>query len=152
LVPLLTGKAAPRAADIFGEATFHWTPVGPPYLGYPPMTEVVGLRLNPAGALIPRYFLRSDCVARIDLAKHRFLRTERYQLNHRPTRSGAILELYDWTVGPSAGRNLVADRPEVAAQLKGRLFHWALGDPNLTVRDGQLVSRDPRAAECASRS
>lgn len=145
LVPLITGAARDRRVDVFGEATFHWTPVSPPYLGYPPMTEVVELRLDPQGSLIPRYFLRLDCVARIDLAKHRFVRTERYQLNYRPTVSGAIVELYDWTVDPEAQRNLVAARADVAADLRARLFRWALGEPGLIVRDGRLATRDARA-------
>jgi arylsulfatase A-like enzyme len=149
LVPLITGTASNLGTEVFGEATFHWTPVGPPYLGYPPMTEVVELRVDPRGSLIPQYFLRPDCVARINLAKHRFVRTERYQLNHRPTESGSVIELYDWTVDPHGQRDLATARADVAGELRARLFGWALGDPDLALGGGQLVARDPRAAGCA---
>jgi hypothetical protein len=88
-------------------------------------------------------------VARINLAKHRFVRTERYQLNHRPTESGSVIELYDWTVDPHGQRDLATARADVAGELRARLFGWALGDPDLALGGGQLVARDPRAAGCA---
>lgn len=152
LVPLITGAESERHVDVFGETGFHWTPVGPPYLGYPPMTEVVSFHLDQRGALIPRYFLRPDCLPRTDLARHRFIRTARYQLNYRPTIDGARVELYDWTVDPDLERNLADTRPAVAAELRARLFRWALGDSDLTVRDGRLATRDPDdLTRCAPR-
>jgi hypothetical protein len=152
LVPLITGAESDRQVDVFGETGFHWAPVGPPYLGYLPMTEVVSFRLDPRGALIPRYFLRADCLPRADLARHRFIRTARYQLNYRPTIDGARLELYDWTEDPDFERNLVDARPDIASELRARLLGWALGDPDLALRDGRLATRDPDAlAHCAPR-
>ena len=145
LVPLITGRVTQRQVDVFAETGFHWTPVEAPYLGYPPMTRVVQLRLDSPGALIPRYFLRPECLARITLAKHRFVRTERYHLNYRPTTTGATLELYDWVADPAGTRNLLASRPDVAADLRARLFRWASGDRDLVVRDGVLAPRDPTA-------
>ena len=152
LVPLITGAEPDRRVDVFGETGFHWVPVAPPYLGYLPMTEVVSFRLDARGALIPRYFLRQDCLPRADLARHRYIRTARHQLNYRPTIDGARLELYDFVEDPDLERNLVDARPDVAAALRARLFRWALGDPELTVRDGRLATRDPAAlARCAPR-
>ena len=145
LVPLMTGAASRRHVDVFAETGFHWTPVQAPYLGYPPMTRVVQLRLDSPGVLIPRYFLRPECLARITLAKHRFVRIERYHLNHRPTTTGATLELYDWVADPAGTRNLFTVRPDVAADLRARLFQWASGDRDLVVRDGILAARDPTA-------
>jgi len=137
---------------VFGETGFHWVPAGPPYLAYLPMTQVVSFRLDARGALIPRYFLRADCLPRADLARHRFLRTARYQLNYRPTVDGARLELYDLAADPDLDRNLVDARPDVAGALRARLLQWALGDPDLTLRDGRLATRDPAAlARCAPR-
>jgi len=70
----------------------------------------------------------------------------------RPTIDGARLELYDFVEDPDLERNLVDARPDVAAALRARLFRWALGDPELTVRDGRLATRDPAAlARCAPR-
>ena len=150
LVPLITGRATHRQVDVFAETGFHWTPVEAPYLGYPPMTRVVQLRLDSPGALIPRYFLRPECLARITLAKHRFVRTERYHLNYRPTTTGATLELYDWVADPAGTRNLLASRPDVAADLRARLFRWASGDRDLVVRDGILAPRDPTATRACA--
>jgi arylsulfatase A-like enzyme len=150
LVPLIRGEGIRRSVDVFAETGFHWTPVAAPYLGYPPMTHVVQLRLASGGALIPRYFLRPECLPRITLAKHRFIRTERYHLNHRPTTAGATLELYDWRADPAGTQNLVTTRPDVAADLRNRLFQWASGDPDLLVRDGRLVPRHAGAMqECS---
>ncbi len=150
LVPLMTGRGSRQPVDVFAETGFHWTPVAPPYLGYPPMTRVVQLRLASGGALIPRYFLRPECLPRITLAKHRFVRTERYHLNYRPTTTGATLELYDWMADPVGTQNLVTRRPDVAADLRNRLLQWASGDPDLLVRDGRLVPRHAGALqECS---
>ena len=150
LVPLITGRGTRPPVDVFAETGFHWTPVAAPYLGYPPMTQVVQLRLASGGALIPRYFLRPECLPRITLAKHRFIRTERYHLNHRPTTTGATLELYDWVEDPVGSQNLVTMRPDVAADLRSRLFQWASGDHDLLVRDERLVARHPGATqECS---
>jgi arylsulfatase A-like enzyme len=151
LVPLITGLATDLELEVFGEAGFHWTPVKPPYQGYRPMTEVVELRVDRGGWLIPRYFLRPECLARIEEAKPRFLRTGRYQLNYRPLVAGASLELYEWTVDPAGERNLAGTRPDLAAWLRSRLFAWALNDPGLTVRGWRLEARDERAAGCAPR-
>jgi arylsulfatase A-like enzyme len=152
LVPLITGAESDREVDVLGETGFHWVPAGPPYLAYLPMTQVVSFRLDARGALIPRYFLRADCLPRVDLARHRFLRTARYQLNYRPTVDGARLELYDLAADPDLDRNLVDARPDVAHALRARLLQWALGDPDLTLRDGRLATRDPAAlARCAPR-
>lgn len=152
LVPLMTGEISDRPADVLAETGFHWTPVPPPYLGYPPMTEVVMLRLDPRGALIPRYFLRPECLARIELARHRFIRTDRYQFNYRPTVDGARTEFYDLTADPDLEHDLVEAQPAGAADLRARLFAWALGNPELTLRDGRLATRDPRdGARCAPR-
>jgi len=114
------------------------------------MTRVVQLRLASGGALIPRYFLRPECLPRITLAKHRFVRTERYHLNYRPTTTGATLELYDWMADPVGTQNLVTRRPDVAADLRNRLLQWASGDPDLLIRDGRLVPRHAGALqECS---
>jgi len=109
------------------------------------MTEVISFRRDEGGALLPRYFLDRSCLARMNLARHRFIRTGRYELTYRPTVDGAEVALYDWQVDPALTRNLAALRPEVAAELTGRLFRWALGDPELTVRQGWLAARDPDA-------
>jgi arylsulfatase A-like enzyme len=152
LVPLMTGAVSGRTVDVFAETGFHWTRVRPPYLGYPPMTEVVTLRVDRDGVLIPRYFLRPECLGRIELARHRFIRTARYQLNYRPTVDGAVTQLYDLTADPGLEHDLIHARPDVAAELRGRLFAWALGNPALTLRDGRLATRDPRDDDrCAPR-
>ena len=138
------------ALDVLGETGFHWTPVGPPYIGYAPLADVVYLRVDPSGALLPRYFLRADCVARIDHAKHRFLRRSGFQLNYRPLQAGARTELYDLTQDPDLQHDLAGERPEVVADLKPRLLAWALQHTELAVRDGELSTRDPRDRErCA---
>ncbi len=151
LMPLITGAARSLDADVFGMGGFHWTPVPPPALGYPPMTEVVTLRLTPDGSLIPRYFLRPECLGRIEEARPRFVRTAQYQLNYRPLVTGAKIELYDWTVDPAGEHDLAAVAPEIARRLTSRLFAWALEDPELVARNGRLEARDPAAATCASR-
>ena len=107
--------------------------------------------MDRGGWLIPRYFLRPECLARIEEAKPRFLRTGRYQLNYRPLVAGASLELYEWTVDPAGDRNLAGTRPDLAVWLRSRLFAWALNDPGLTVRGWRLEARDERAARCAPR-
>ena len=145
LVPLIRGAARDLHLDVFGETGFQWVPAKPPYLSYPPMTEVISFRRDEGGALLPRYFLDRSCLARMNLARHRFIRTGRYELTYRPTVDGAEVALYDWQVDPALTRNLAALRPEVAAELTGRLFRWALGDPELTVRQGWLAARDPDA-------
>jgi arylsulfatase A-like enzyme len=150
LVPLIRGATADLHLDVFGETGFQWVPARPPYLSYPPMTEVISFRRDEGGALLPRYFLDRSCLARMNLARHRFIRRGRYELTYRPTVDGAEVALYDWQTDPALTRNLAARRPEVAAELTGRLFRWALGDPELTVRQGWLAARDPDAlARCA---
>lgn len=151
LVPLITGAARDLGLDVFGMGGFHWTPVPPPALGYPPMTALVALRLTPQGALIPRYFLRPECLGRIEEARPRFIRTGRHQLNYRPLVTGAKIELYDWTVDPMGDRDLAAAAPDVARRLTSRLFAWALEDPELTTRNGRLEARDPAAVTCGDR-
>jgi arylsulfatase A-like enzyme len=153
LVPLMTGAESDRQVDIFGETGFHWTPVRPPYLGYRPMTEVVALHVDDRGALIPRYFLRRECLPRTELARHRFVRSERWHLSYRPTVDGAQVELYDWTADPDLGRDVAAAHPDVVAALRARLFAWAVGSPELTLREGLLATRDPADRDrCAPRS
>jgi hypothetical protein len=125
-------------------------PVRPPYRGYRPMTHVVQLRRDSDGALIPRYFIRPECLARMEEAKPRFVRAGRYQLTYRPLVTGASVELYDWVADPTGQRNLAGAHPDVVARLQARLFVWALEDPALKTRDGQLVARDGQtAAACA---
>jgi arylsulfatase A-like enzyme len=151
LVPLLmTGRRGARAVDVLGETGFHWTPVSRPFLGYPSIADVVALRVDARGALVPRYFLRPDCVPRIDLAKHRFIRTATHQLNYRPLTEGARTELYDLAADPDLRHDVSARVPALAAELRARLFAWAVENPLLTVRDGVLSTRDPRDRErCA---
>ncbi len=152
LVPLMSGRARAREIDVFGETGFHWTPVRRPFLGYPSIADVVSLRVDAHGGLISRYFLRPDCVPRIDLAKHRFIRTAAFQLNYRPLTVGARTELFDVTGDPDLHRDIAAARPDVVAELKARLFTWALDNPLLALRDGELSTRDPRdRARCAPR-
>ncbi len=146
LMPLMTGVAADLELEVFGEAGFHWVPVQPPYRGYRPMTHVVQLRRDADGALIPRYFLRPECLPRMEEAKPRFVRAGRYQLNYRPLVAGARVELYDRVLDPVGRRNLAEAHPDVVARLRDRLFAWALEDPALTVRRGHLVARDEQAA------
>jgi arylsulfatase A-like enzyme len=149
LVPLITGAHPEPELEVFGETGFQWVPARAPYLSYPPMTTVVSFRLDHRGALIPRYFLDRRCLARMDLARHRFVRAGRYQLNYRPMVDGARVELYDWTADPGLRENLATRRPALAAGLKVRLLDWALGDSALTVRGGWLATRDPGAlARC----
>jgi arylsulfatase A-like enzyme len=152
LRPAFTEVAADRAVDVFAETGFHWTPVAPPYLGYPPMTEVVELRLDRGGSLIPRYFLRPACLARIELARHRFIRSGRWHLNHRPTVTGSLVELYDWMVDPELEHNVAGQRPEVTAALRARLLAWALAAPDLVLRGGELAPRDPAARDRCARA
>jgi hypothetical protein len=130
---------------------FHWTPVPPPALGYPPMTDLVALRLTPQGNLIPRYFLRRECLGRIEEARPRFIRTGRYQLNYRPLVTGVKIELHDWMVDPAGEHDLAPTVPRVARELTSRLFSWAVEDPELIARDGRLHARDPSAATCTDR-
>jgi hypothetical protein len=148
LVPLITGAARDLDLDVLGAGGFHWTPVPPPSLGYPPMTSLVELRLTPQGALIPRYFLRRACLGRIEEARTRFLRTARFQLNYRPLVTGARVELYNWLDDPAGERDLAAEHPDVVRRLTSRLFAWALDDPALIARNGRLEARDPAAAAC----
>jgi len=150
LVPLMTGATADLELEVFGEAGFHWVPVRPPYRGYRPMTQVVELRRAPGGALIPRYFLRPECLARMEEAKPRFVRTGRYQLNYRPLVTGARVELHEWVVDPAGEQNLAGARPDLAARLQSRLFAWALDDPELTVRGGHLEAHDERTASACA--
>jgi arylsulfatase A-like enzyme len=149
LMPLMTGGAADLELEVFGEAGFHWVPVHPPYRGYRPMTHVVQLRRDLGGALIPRYFLRPECLARMEEAKPRFVRAGRYQLNYRPLVSGASVELYDWVANPIGLRNLAEAHRDVLERLQSKLFAWALEDSELTARKGHLVAWDEKAAECA---
>jgi arylsulfatase A-like enzyme len=151
LMPLVTGAVRDLQLDVLGTGGFHWTPVTPPALGYPPMTHLVALRLTAQGDLIPRYFLRPECLGRIEEARPRFIRTGRYQLNYRPLVAGVKIELYDWTVDPAGERDLALVLPDVARHLTSRLFAWALEDPELIARDGRLHARDPAAATCAHR-
>jgi arylsulfatase A-like enzyme len=149
LMPLMSGAASDLELEVFGEAGFHWVPVEPPYRGYRPMTHVVQLRRDPGGALIPRYFLRPECLGRMEEAKPRFVRAGRYQLNYRPLVAGAKVELYDWVADPTGLRNLAEAQRDVREQLQSRLFAWALEDAALTARNGHLEARDEKAAECA---
>jgi arylsulfatase A-like enzyme len=150
LMPLMTGAASDVELEVFGEAGFHWVPVERPYRGYRPMTHVVQLRRNPGGTLIPRYFLRPECLARMEEAKPRFVRAGPYQLNYRPLVAGARVELYDVHADPAGQRNLADARPDVVERLRSRLFSWSLEDSALTVRAGHLVARDENiAVECA---
>jgi arylsulfatase A-like enzyme len=150
LVPLMSGRIRARAVDIFGETGFHWTPASRPFLGYPSIADVVSLRVDARGELIPRYFLRPECVPRIDLAKHRFIRTGELQLNYRPLTAGVRIELYDLATDPDLRHDLAADRPDAVDELKARLFAWALENPLLAVRNGVLSTRDPHdRARCA---
>jgi arylsulfatase A-like enzyme len=149
LMPLMTGAASDLELEVLGEAGFHWVPVEPPYRGYRPMTHVVQLRRDPGGTLIPRYFLRAECLARMEEAKPRFIRAGRYQLNYRPLVAGARVELHDWVADPTAQHDLADAQPTVVARLQSRLFAWALEDSALTVTAGHLVARDEKAARCA---
>jgi arylsulfatase A-like enzyme len=148
LVPLIAGSERDLGLDVFGVGGFHWTPVPPPALGYPPMTHLVALRLTPEGSLIPRYFLRPECLGRIEEARPRFIRTGRYQLNYRPLMTGTKIELYDWTVDPANERDLARVVPDIAARLASRLFAWSLADRELIARNGRLEARDPAAVTC----
>jgi hypothetical protein len=111
---------------------------------------VVTLRVDRQGSLIPRYFIRPDCLPRIELARQRFIRTDRYQLDDRPTPNGSLVELYDWRADPDLERNLATSQPAIAADLRARLYAWALGSPDLALRDGHLTTRDPHGLDrCA---
>ena len=123
LVPWLTGDEKPSPRPVFAETGFPFIQfsggVDRPKL--PPMDEMTFIdeEFNYQFVLLPEYEQ-----ALVD-AKERVLRTQRWKLVCTPLANGdRAFRLYHLPDDPHCQRNLVAERPEVAAAMQRALELW----------------------------
>jgi arylsulfatase A-like enzyme len=91
--------------------------------------------------------LKKEMHDRVLVAKHRMVRDDRYKLVYLPTRAGVRYQLFDTDTDPGETHDVAADRPAEAQRLKGELWKWMLGDPDMVQRGGYLVPRVAGASE-----
>jgi len=74
--------------------------------------------------------------------KWRMVRTDRYKLILIPREPGALWELYDLEADPGETKNIVAERPDVAAGLRSTLLGLLGSDPLRADREEPPLPKD----------
>jgi arylsulfatase A-like enzyme len=137
LTPLLRGERESLGLEAFAETELWLVPDGPGFrpderLPYPPLPALVTLAPDDDIVLDPA--LHELTIA----AKHRALRTDRWKILYRPTRSGVRWSLYDLEHDPDERHDIASQQPEIAAELRERLYSWMQLDGS-TVEAGFVI-------------
>lgn len=140
LAPLLRGQRKSLGLDAYNETELWFTSNGPGFepderLPYPTITGVTELAPD------DDIFMRPEWQDTIVAAKHRAIRTERWKLLYRPTRSGVLWSLYDLAADPDERTDVLAQHRDVAAALKQKLYAWMLEDTHMSLRGEFVVPR-----------
>jgi arylsulfatase A-like enzyme len=138
LGPLVRGERDTLDLDAFSESEYWFTESGPGFspeerLPYPGITASTDLADD--GDI----FLKPEWQSTVVTAKHRAVRTSRWKLLYRPTRSGALWTLYDLWADPLEQNDVAAAHAGVVAELRARLESWMTSDGQLVMRGGFAV-------------
>jgi hypothetical protein len=77
------------------------------------------------------------------VAKHRAVIAEGHKLLYIPTRRGVFWELYDIEADPEETRNVLEEKPLIAARLRMELRKWMLSDPGMQPLGDYVVPSQP---------
>lgn len=140
LGPLLRGERATLGLDAYGETELWFIANGPGFgpderLPYPTITGVTDLAAD------DDIFLRPEWQDTVTVAKHRAIRSDRWKLLYRPTRSGVRWSLYDVVADPDELHDVLGEHRDVAAALRRKLQAWMLSDARMTLRGDFVVPR-----------
>lgn len=140
LLPLLRGDRGTLGLRAFSETELWFTPAGPGFepdnrLPYPGVTATIDV--DPTDDI----FLSERWRDLVTVAKHRSLRTERFKLIYRPTRSGVHWSLYDIQADPAEVRDVLFRNPQEFSQLQSELLRFLADDPNAVVEGGYVIPR-----------
>jgi len=132
LQPLLRGERDSLGLTALAETELWFTPSGPGFssdqrLPYPDVTSTTDIAPDDDIAVLERY---RDLVT---VAKHRTLRTERYKIIYRPTRTGPRYSIFDVKADPREVHDLVSEQPALLAQLQAALFAALANDPTVEI-------------------
>ncbi|MCS6914114.1 MAG: sulfatase-like hydrolase/transferase [Myxococcales bacterium] len=138
LLPLLRGERSSLDLVAFSETELWFTPRGPGFdednrLPYPGITATTDV--DPSDDI----FLADRWRNLVTVAKHRALRTERWKLIYRPTRSGVHWSLFDLRNDPRETRDVAARYPEELARLQAELLRFLAADPHAVVESGYVI-------------
>jgi arylsulfatase A-like enzyme len=102
----------------------------PDHLRYPNIMEMLEVPDKAAGTLA----IKPEYAATVIAAKDRMIRNGRWKLVYQPLQEGCHLLLFDVETDPECTTDLCSTRPEIAAELWGRLRSWIDLDPRLERR------------------
>ena len=86
--------------------------------------------------------LQKGMVGLTTVARHRMIRDARYKLLYIPTRKGPRYRLFDTELDPDETKDVLAEHPKIAENLRAELWSFMLRDPSMTERSGYLVPKD----------
>ncbi len=140
LLPMLRGDQRDLGLDVFSETELWFTRSGPGFgpderLPYPDITRTTEIDPHDDISVAERY---RDLIT---VAKHRSLRTARYKIIYRPTRSGPHYSLYDVQEDPRELHDLSTERPAELAKMQAELFKRLAQDPTVTFEHGFVLPR-----------
>lgn len=140
LLPLLRGERDRLGLSAFSETELWFTKSGPGFsiderLPYPDVTATTAVDARDDIAISDRYR------ELVTVAKHRALRTDRWKIVYRPTRSGPRYSLYDLASDPRELTDVADQRPAELAEMKAALFRIIALDPSVTIEGGYVVPR-----------
>jgi arylsulfatase A-like enzyme len=140
LAPLLSAERDDLDLPAFAETEYWFVPTGPGFsaderIPYPAVTGATDFADD--GDI----FMRPEIEPLVITAKHRALRLGAWKLVYRPTRSGALLTLYDLSHDPEERIDVSARFPEQLALMRDRLYAWMLDDVKMVQRGDFVVPR-----------
>lgn len=140
VLPLAQGTTVACNLDIVAETGLWFTDKGDNFyqkqrMMYP---DIIGL-----GTIDKSYHdevvIKPELINLTTIAKHRMVRTKDYKLIYIPKRESIEYELYDLAADPEELHNIAAQRPEIVALLKKRLFSWMSQDKSSFWRNEYLI-------------
>jgi hypothetical protein len=106
-------------------------------ISYPSVAHVTEIDLEHNAEIV----LRQEFAAKVVEAKHRMVRDSRYKLIYVPTDAEVRWLLYDTLADPEETQDVTSICPDVAEQLKVRLWDWMLSDPAVVRVGDRLIPR-----------
>jgi len=134
LLPLLEGEKETLDLVVYAETGIWFSDIAQgPYqkkrIMYPDITGISKIDFTYNLEIV----IKDEYCNLINVAKHRMIRTPTYKLIYMPTCSGIIYELYDLKNDPRERKNIFQKYPQVANELRRKLFQWISEDKKSTI-------------------